>query len=127
MTRALTLTTLLCALAITVTACDRHPSPSSPPTPQTTKAEKAEKAEKAAAALAKAAADFKCPSPSARFMIDDGTNHGPNQPVRTNCTTAYATCDAQSQAVFDHCPSGQVFDKRFSICVVKDACDEVRS
>ena len=63
----------------------------------------------------------------ARFMIDDGTNRGPNQPVRTNCTTAYATCDAQSQAVFDHCPSGQVFDKRFSICVVKDACDEVRS
>ncbi|ANH73507.1 putative lipoprotein transmembrane [Ralstonia insidiosa] len=121
MTRALTLTTLLCALAITVTACDRHPSPSSPPTPQTTKAEKA------AAALAKAAAEFKCPSPSARFMIDDGTNRGPNQPVRTNCTTAYATCDAQSQAVFDHCPSGQVFDKRFSICVVKDACDEVRS
>ena len=122
MTRALTLTTLLCALAVvTVTACDRRPSPSSPPTPQTTKAEKA------AAALAKAAAEFKCPGPSARFMLDDGTNRGPKQPMRTNCTTAYATCDAQLQAVFDHCPSGQVFDKRFSICVVKDACDEVKS
>ena len=121
MTRALTLTTLLCALAVvTVTACDRRPSPN-PPAPQTSKAEKA------AAALAKAAAEFKCPAPSARFMVDDGTNRGPKQPVRTNCTTAYATCDAQSQAVFDHCPSGQVFDKRFSICVVKDACDEVKS
>jgi hypothetical protein len=121
MTRALTLTTLLCALAVvTVTACDRRPSPN-PPTPQTSKAEKA------AAALAKAAAEFKCPAPSGRFMIDDGTPRGPKQPVRTNCTTAYATCDAQSRAVFDHCPSGQVFDKRFSICVVKDACDEVKS
>ncbi|WP_426398727.1 chitin-binding domain-containing protein [Ralstonia sp. R-29] len=120
MTRALTLTTLLCALAVvTVTACDRRPS--SPPTPHTSKAEQA------AAALAKASADFKCPGPSARFMLDDGTNRGPKQPLRTNCTTAYATCDAQLQAVFDHCPTGQVFDKRFSICVVKDACDEVRS
>ena len=119
MTRALTLGMLLCALALT--ACDRRPSPANPPTPHTSKAEKA------AAALAKAAAEFKCPAPSGRFMIDDGTNRGPKQPVRTNCTTAYATCDAQSQAVFDHCPSGQVFDKRFSICVVKDACDEVKS
>ncbi|CAJ0727152.1 MAG: chitin-binding protein [Ralstonia sp.] len=122
MTRALTLTTLLCALAVvTVSACDRRPSPANPPTPQTSKAEKA------AAALAKAAAEFKCPAPSGRFMIDDGTNRGPKQPVRTNCTTAYATCDAQSHAVFDHCPSGQVFDQRFSICVVKDACDEIKS
>ncbi|KAA7498009.1 chitin-binding protein, partial [Salmonella enterica subsp. enterica serovar Lubbock] len=92
MTRALTLGMLLCALALT--ACDRRPSPN-PPTPQTSKDEKA------AAALAKAAAEFKCPAPSGRFMIDDGTNRGPKQPVRTNCTTAYATCDAQSHAVFD--------------------------
>jgi len=110
---------LLCALALT--ACDRRPSPSHPPAPQTTKAAQS------AAALAKAAAGFKCPTPSARFIVDDGTNRGPDQPIRTNCTTAYATCDAQSQAVLDHCPSGQVFDKRFSICVVKDACDEVVS
>ena len=69
MTRALTLTTLLCALAVvTVTACDRRPSPN-PPAPQ------ASKAEKEAAALAKAAAEFKCPGPSARFMVDDGTTH----------------------------------------------------
>lgn len=125
MPRTLTLATLLCALALT--ACDRRPPPSSPPTPQTSQTAPSSRAAQSAAALSKAAAEFKCPSPSGRFLVDDGTNRGPNQPVRTNCTRAYATCDAQSQAVLDHCPSGQVFDKRFSICVVKDACDEVVS
>ncbi|CAJ0812268.1 MULTISPECIES: chitin-binding domain-containing protein [Ralstonia] len=123
MTRALTLCTLLCAFALA--ACDRHPS--SPPTPQTTQTEQPTKAALDAAALTKAASEFKCPAPSRRFLVDDGTNRGPNQPVRNNCTRAYATCDAQSQATLDHCPSGQVFDKRFGICVVKDACDEVSS
>ena len=113
MTRALTPGTLLCVLALAlVAACDRHPS--SPPTPQIAQA----------AELSKAAADFKCPAPTGRYLFDDGTNRGPNQPVRTNCTRAYATCDAQSRATLDHCPSGKVFDKRFSMCVVKEACDE---
>ncbi|AMP71069.1 chitin-binding domain-containing protein [Ralstonia solanacearum] len=117
MTRALTLCTLLCALALT--GCERRPS--GPPTPQTSQTAQAAQVVE----LARAAADFKCPAPSGRYLVDDGTNRGPNQPVRTNCTRAYAICDAQSHAKLDHCPSGQVFDKRFSMCVVKDACDEV--
>lgn len=116
MPRAPALGTLLCALSLV--GCDRHPA--SPPTPQI--AQTAQAAEQA-----RAAADFKCPAPSGRYLFDDGTNRGPNQPVRINCTRAYAVCDAQSHATLERCPSGQVFDKRFSMCVVKDACDEVTS